>query len=791
MDQKKKIIILLFTLCAWAYPWNAVGQDIAHFQLIDKHFEYGPANDSITIFFNVLDSQHERQRKLNLDQLSSYFVLKEDGKIVPAERGVMTYAASGVCIPSDYTFSVLVDLGIPQKGKDLIAELVDNLVASTPDSCVYLSFFGDEVFSTQMITKDSYPKIRSEFQQSARNKYLYSALYTKLAEFDPLDAPLDNYVKKQSGYVKNSHVSQRAVLNPDKNILFIFTEGHRRPTLEENIAFLEVSDYQLEARDALPTIYAFYYTEDGNDPEIRRLLQGICTPSGLPERKGAYMPADNMEQVMSDFKQVVSERSYDYAFTYKAFDKTYAGKTTFQIEWKGMMMGEGYFSIGSPERPWPVKEESVGNAAAKYLVALLVSVLVFLLFFFIMKVLIPWGRCKSFEKKYYTVYIPEERVRRRICHYCGREIEPGQPIVARCKHIMHVDCWKQNGYRCAEYGQNCKEGIQPHVHWKGLLTKNSLRESLQTLSGIGAALVAWLFYEIVGRGVFKTLPEWIVGLSLNRQGSLFNDCVEKTAAFLTIGLFLGFFLSLVFRYNDEYRNKDWTILLKILGLSILTALVGVFAFTIGAILLCLIVSVTGTTYIPWYASLPAYILFSLSVAAILSWKSSIPIRSALLGGGIASVIGFVVLVSNTATNGWMNMLLDFVIFGGGLGASLVTVRMLSERYFLVIQNGVRAGQRIPIHKWMNATGGGNKVSIGMTGECEIQMNWEKNNKVAKEHARLYVDHEKNLPMIKPLATGVQFNSRLELSVGKPYVLSNGDTFKIGDTIFKYDESEKV
>ena len=134
------------------------------------------------------------------------------------------------------------------------------------------------------------------------------------------------------------------------------------------------------------------------------------------------------------------------------------------------------------------------------------------------------------------------------------------------------------------------------------------------------------------------------------------------------------------------------------------------------------------------------------------------------------------------------MLLDFIIYGGGLGASLITVRMLAEKYFLVIQNGVKAGQRIPIHKWMNATGGGNKVSIGMTGECEIQMNWEKSNKVAKEHAQLFIDHEKNLPVIKPLATGVQYNSRAELPVNRPAVLSNGDTFKIGDTIFKYEEA---
>lgn len=89
---------------------------------------------------------------------------------------------------------------------------------------------------------------------------------------------------------------------------------------------------------------------------------------------------------------------------------------------------------------------------------------------------------------------------------------------------------------------------------------------------------------------------------------------------------------------------------------------------------------------------------------------------------------------------------------------------------------------------MNATGGGNKVSIGMTGDCEIQMNWEKSNKVAKEHVQLFIDHEKMLPVIKPLLTGVVYNNRAELPVNRHNILSNGDTFKIGDTIFKYEEA---
>ena len=141
------------------------------------------------------------------------------------------------------------------------------------------------------------------------------------------------------------------------------------------------------------------------------------------------------------------------------------------------------------------------------------------------------------------------------------------------------------------------------------------------------------------------------------------------------------------------------------------------------------------------------------------------------------------------SNARISMLLNFIIYGGGLGASLITVRILAEKYFLEIQNGVRAGQRIPIHKWMNANGGGNKVTIGMTGECEIQMNWEKSNKVAKEHAQLFIDYEKHLPVLKPLSPGVIYNTRAELPVGVQNILTNGDTFQIGDTTFVYTETE--
>ena len=795
--MKKIVSILTFVVVALGV--NA--QDVKQIVFCDKKYEYGVGKDSITLFLKVLNSDKNRSTEVTVKDLEERMDIKENGILITPNRRKIHSLSSGQRIPADYTFSVLVDLSIPDDGKEQIFDVIGQLVESAPDGCVYLSFFGDDISSSQLVTKGNYAGYKSQFQKSVTNKYFYGALYSKLAEFDGGYTEFESSVKVQANYKKNRTIINRARENKDKNLLFVFTEGSKRPE-DEAITFIEVTDYEANRSHIVPKVYAFYYTGNGIDENVKMTFEGVTSPrdpsSGnvIVERKGDYKPSDDINSVLADFEQVVQEAMYDFAFTYKVNDgDIYNGKTTYTADWRGEQVGEGAYSIGTAENPWPTREESTVDSIIKYLVAVLITLLTVVFFFCVMKILIPYIKSKSFVLKYYKKYEAEANVQRRICHYCKQDIQPGQMVVVKCKHIMHVHCWKQNGFKCSEYGQNCKIGIQDHIDWKELLTMNSVRECYQTITGICAGLVSWILYELMGRGGFTSMATGIVSTFFTneeQQLNLFETCATKVSAFLTIGLLLGFFLSLIFRYNDEYRKKDWKIYLKIVSFSLLSGIIGMAAFAIGAIIFCLLLSAINTTYIPWYCSLPAYLLFSVCASLSLTIKSSIPVRSAMIGGVCSAIIGFIVLYFSSITSskyGWMNMLLDFVIYGGGLGASLVTVRMLAEKYYLIIKNGVKAGQKIPIHKWMNATGGGNKVSLGMTGECEIQMNWEKSNKVAKEHAQLFIDHTKSLPMIKPLATGVIFNTRAELPVGKPSVLSNGDTFKIGDTIFQYVETD--
>ena len=774
-------------------------QDVKKVEFCDKKYEYGVGKDSITLFLKVLDSDNNRSKELSPDDLKKHLVVYEDGNAISSKRSTILSLDSGQRIPNDYTFSVLVDLTIPEGGKEKIYEVVEKLVKSASDSCVYISFFGKEVTSSQLVTKNNYKDFKNKFLKNDTCKYFYGALYSKLVEFGEGKAEFEDSVRTEAGYSKNKAIKERAKQNRDKILLFVFTEGNRKPEFE-NITFREVTSYEEDVENIAPKVYAFYSSVEDINPSVESTLKGVTSPRDstglvLNGRKGDYKPSENLVDVLNYFEETVQNTMYDFAFIYKATEgKIYRGKTAFDAEWKHERMGNAEYSIGTEENPWPTEDVNAVGIAKKYGYAIVVTLLAIMFFFFVMKIFIPYAKSKFFSFRYYKKYKQEKNVQRRICHFCRQDIQPGQMVVVRCKHVMHVQCWEQNGYKCAEYGQNCKTGIQDHIDWKELFTKTSLRDCYQAIAGICAGLFSWILYELMGRGSMSLLANGIVKVFLTneQQSSVFDNCVTKVSAFLTIGLLLGFFLSFIFRYNEEYGSRNWKAYAKIIGLSLFSGLVGIGSFMIGAILLCTILSVIQTTYIPWYCSLPAYLLFSICTSLSLTVKSSIPIKSAMIGGLCSAVIGFFVLYFSTfmaSRYDWMNMLLNFVIYGGGLGASLVTVRMLAEKYFLIIQNGVKAGQKIPIHKWMNATGGGNKVSIGMTGDCEIQMNWEKSNKVAKEHAQLYIDSAKQLPMIKPLATGVIFNTRAELPVGKPSVLANGDTFKIGDTTFKYVETD--
>ena len=156
MDTKKKIIRNLVAFCLAMFAILPVfGQDIRQIKFCDKNYKYGVGKDSLTLYFNVLNAEGKRVQNISTNQLQNYLVIKEDGALIPSSSCKINAITSGQRIPAEYTFSVLVDLSIPREGKAKIYKAISQLVNISPKGCVYLSFFGDEVTSSKLVTPEN------------------------------------------------------------------------------------------------------------------------------------------------------------------------------------------------------------------------------------------------------------------------------------------------------------------------------------------------------------------------------------------------------------------------------------------------------------------------------------------------------------------------------------------------------------------------------------------------------------------------------------------------------------
>lgn len=131
---------------------------------------------------------------------------------------------------------------------------------------------------------------------------------------------------------------------------------------------------------------ALYYTAADENLDIESTLKGICTPmsqDGKPmtDRTGRYLPANNIGAILRNFEDVVNDAMYDYAFSYKVPESTvYSKIVTYTAEWKGSYVGECEYSIGTAERPWPVRSENAADTLVKILYALFVTLLCLIVF---------------------------------------------------------------------------------------------------------------------------------------------------------------------------------------------------------------------------------------------------------------------------------------------------------------------------------------------------------------------------------------------------------------------------
>jgi len=716
--------------------------------------------------------------------------------------GVRSNTQTSILNPDDITVSVLVDRsGSMTQGKiDKVNEALNDLLGNMPDGSVFISTFSNDIRASLPYSKEDIGKEIVKIHENPTESHtaLFNAIYTKLLEFD--SAAIIPNTQYELDYARTEQIFRR---NTPQNYLIVLTDGKDESEKIEKYYsedFIRIDKQTLftavEASSESVEIWMVGIKEEGDDRFYdEETMKSICEISGKPD---AYKRGGEDELKIS-FKTFIDNAIPDYQLTIK-----YPPKSRFTGEKRELRIrltfpdgkkarGSYGFTKGSKASPYIINPPGVYE---RIIVGLGLGLIFLIVVIIIIQVIVPLSRSIMFKLKNVKQYNPDSDTEKLSCSWCKDEIVDGEKAVFKCEHISHWTCWKENNHQCPNYPDLCEKGKQDFFDINdpfarddvdSIIKQNKKRFMRWVVSGIIAGLITWLVYELFLHWKLSHAFDGLITSVLPSGISNQLNYIEKFTPLLWVGILLGFFLSLFFLYLEEFRRVNFRIALKLLLRAFIGAGIGFVAFFIGSVILIQfkVYSTNPLDVISW-------VLFGPLVGYYLSIKTTLSAVHGIIGGLFSILFCFFTLYLVNRAEEYL-IVFSFAIYGGGLGMAISTIRQLAEKYFLVLYNAPVKNKEFPLHKWISQSADYGTFNIGRGSKSMIKMDWESKDLVSDDvHAAIYLEKSnKDYPVITIRDTNFKtyLNDHILMRPEKEYLLHNGDTFKIGETVFKYEEKQ--
>lgn len=779
--------ISLVLLCLLSLFWNASAQVDLEFGSVEatktnRYVDFKMMRDGNKVpFFGLLADDCKCYEVVNGDTLE----IRIDSLVdISAKRQVS----------NNLTIVILADQGMSLteadylKLKEAIVSFVDAL---PPYVKVYISMMGTDVTETERVYAGesirSYVRRDNMVEKAEDEKSIYASIISKIQEIANLD-------EDKCFFPDVEHNKELSSDTLSDKMLFVLSgkvEQDEDETFFRDKLLFNNPDY-LTIPDKLKAIYCVYFGND-LDQVMENEFKFMCHRT--PE--GRFYPNYSVDSLKYVLLGAIDSIAMDYRMYYSVGEKvTYNGQPLslcVDIN-KAKAQGTKQYSFGSALQPVtfvPTETSSVAKSnMSGILLGLLLGIALIVLAYLVMQFLVPWLQYKLFMKKYVKKFDPKavakdgKDVVLQQCYYCKDDFQEGDTIVTKCKHTVHWECWEENHDRCPEYGLNsCKEGI--YFYNKQHLTdeRNSPYFTSWLLYGLAGGLISWLLFKLIpSDGFLEGLLRWMVGL-FEKDSVHVNEYLQKIQPLLLCGLIMGFVITFLFSYLIEFRKKTAKIMLLITARSVGNAVIGCLAFLLGAVVIIALGKYSNCWWIDWVP----WLFFGCSITWLLSFRSDIEFKEAIIGGLISVVLSFVVIYALGSAMPAVGVF-AFMIYAAGLGASIAVVHYTSENYYLHIE-GPTKERDIAIYKWMNVAGGSNHVTIGRSPNCVIEMNWDDSPEIREKQVELYIDNEH--PYCLALTEGTTIGDEQRVfKEGDSILLVHGSSFTIGNTKFTYIEKDK-
>ncbi len=698
-------------------------------------------------------------------------------------------------VSNNLTIVILADQGMSltetdyMKLKEAIVTFVDAL---PPYVKVYISMMGTDVTETERVyggeSIRSFVRRDDMVEKSFDEKSIYASIISKIQEIGNLD-------EEECFFPEVRHNAELCSDSLSDKMLFVLSgkveQDEDEDFFRDKLLFNN-PDY-LVIPDKLKAIYCIYFGDD-LDQDMENEFNFMCHRT--PE--GRFYPNYAVDSLKGVLLGAIDSIAMDYRMYYSVGEKvTYNGQPLslhVDID-KANAYGVKRYSFGSALNPVTfVPKEGFSVPKSKWsgiLFGLLLGIAFVALAYAILQFLVPMLQYKHFKRKYVKKFNPNDVAKDgkdvvlQQCYYCKDDFQEGDVIVTKCEHTVHWECWEENHDRCPEYGLNsCKEGIYFYNRKRLTDERNSPYFTSWLLYGLVGGLISWILFKLIpSDGFLSGLLRWIVGLFEGPDSIHASEYLQKIQPLLLCGLIMGFVITFLFSFLIEFRKKTFKIMLQILARSVGNAIIGCLAFLLGAVVIIALGKYSNCWWIDWVP----WLFFSLGITWLLSFKSDIKFKEAILGGLISVALSFVVIYALGSSVPAIGVL-AFMIYAAGLGASIAVVHHTSENYYLHIE-GPTKERDIAIYKWMNVAGGSNHVTIGSSPNCVIEMNWDDSDQISEKQVELYIDNEH--PFCKALTEGTTYGDEHRiLKEGDTILLVHGSHFTIGNTKFTYIEKDK-
>ncbi len=795
-------------------------------------------NNVVTVNFNLYDNIPNRISHFDISDSIEVKVLetrggrRSDNQPIYREGSLVHLKKNGFTREEKYidaddlTVSILVDKSgsMTRTRIDRANEAIETLLELLPDSSAYLSWFDNDVSASILVTRESFKENRIGYIGDPRNKHtaLYNAIYMKLQEFDSTATIINTAnPRNEPSYKRETSISERQTA---QNYIIVLTDGdndvRRIPKYQNQNAYPDFHIVgkgellgQLRRSSQSYNTRVFTIAIVDKDDTVNPIsdtitLQQICQASN--NREGYFTGGSD------DITEIFGTSVYGLVTPDFALQLNYIPGTVFdgsrhtllinlEDESQGLnAQGSVDFIMGSRIAPYIIRVDKDESRYRNLFASLGIGIILLLVALIFIHLLIPLFGNYLFNLKFITKYTPEKDEESRLCAWCGSELKSGQKVVVKCSHITHAKCWKDFDHQCPEYGLSCNEGKQYYFDINDPLSRKNARNYLSwVVNGMIAGILIWLAYELLlPLDIFNGLVGWMVDVFYNpayaelsgsqleiddQAGIIFGFdkavFISKISPMILLGVLTGFFIPLFLLILEEFQSFN----LQKAGILLLRGLTGLasgfIAFFVGGIIIILFKKM-GASYpvdiIPW-------VIFGPLLGYQLSVKTTIMAKHGILGGLISIIFSFLILYIVSDAEKSSFVLFSIMIYGGGLGGAISTIRVVSENYFLIVVSGDTKLKDIPIHKWLKVYP---DIKIGKGKICEIRMDWDNSENLDDLHMKMFMDKGKRTPvLVSESKKDSMINDRVKMIQFKEYYIYNGDTFKLGNTVFRYDERD--